>query len=138
MKKSLILLSLLSLMVACNFLGMMNPAANNSVSTQVSAQLTSSPIVIATIVSEESTSQPTEVLVPTETQTPIPTITETPTLSPDDPRIKLGNPTWKESFEKANQNFYQYEDDLVQFVYDTGDLVMRAKIPMGGTYWSMS
>jgi hypothetical protein len=138
MKKILILAAILSLMVACNYIGMANPAVNNSISTQVSEQLTASPIVLSTETPQEVDSQPTEVIPPTETETPIPTITLTPTLSPGDPLLRLGTPSWKESFEKSNQNFYQYEDNMVRFIYENGDLVLTAKNPNSGTYWSMS
>ncbi|HEX7555167.1 MAG TPA: hypothetical protein VF338_00980 [Leptolinea sp.] len=138
MKKILILAGVFSLLIACNFVGTLNPEKNNSVSTQVSAQLTASPIVVPT----ETMVQPPVVItvsVPsTETWTPEPTITLTPTLSPDDPRIRLGNPSWKETFEKTNQNFYQYEDDQNRFLYEDGALALTAKNANGWTGWSMS
>ncbi len=138
MKKIIILAILFCLIISCNFVGSIDPVQKNSISTQVSEQLTASPIVIATNTPEPTTIQATESLTPTETETQTPTVTLTSTLSPDDPRTKLGTPSWKETFEKANQNFYQYEDDQSRFQYQNGTLALTAKLPSGWMGWSMS
>jgi hypothetical protein len=138
MKNKLILAGILSFLLSCNFLGTVNPAQNNTISTQVSEQLTASPIVFITVTPENIAAEPTEYIKPTETETQIPTATSTATLSPDDPRTRLGKPTWKETFEKDNQNFYQHEDNLIHFYYENGALVLTAINPNSGIYWSMS
>jgi hypothetical protein len=138
MKNKLILTGILCFLLSCNFIGAASPVQNNSISTQVSEQLTASPIVLSTDTPGVSDIQPTETIAPTETETQTPTITLTPTLSPGDPLLRLGKPSWKETFEKTNQNFYHDEDNQIRFVYENGSLVMTAKNPNGGTYWSMS
>jgi hypothetical protein len=141
MKKTLILTGILSLLIACNFVGAANPARNNTVATQVAEQLTASPIFTSTQTPDlTGTASAATAIAPTstETATPVPTATETATLSPDDPRTRLGNPDWKETFEKTNQNFYQFEDDQKRFAYDNGTLAMLAKNPNGWMSWSMS
>ncbi len=135
MKKIIIPSGILILLMACNFIGALNPSRNNSISTQVSQQLTASPIVIATQTAEPVTETP----VPTTTEVPTATITFTPTLSPDDPRQNLGEPTWKETFNKTNQNFLTIENDPnTRFAYENGSLTMTAKNTGGWTGWSMS
>jgi hypothetical protein len=137
MKNRLILVSILLLLVACNFIGLSNPVVKSSISTQVSEQLTSSPIVISTD-TPEANPEISETVILLDTETPIPSDTPTVTLSPGDPLLRLGNPSWKETFEKTNQNFYQYEDDQTRFLYENGVLSLTAKQPNGWTGWSMS
>ncbi len=48
MKKILITAGILFLMISCNFISLLNPERNNSISTQVSEQLTVSPILLYT------------------------------------------------------------------------------------------
>lgn len=137
MKTRLIPVGVLFLSVACNFVSMANPAIKNSVSTQVSEQLTASPIVIATE-TPEGIAEVAETVVLLDTETPVPSITPTVTLSPDDPLLRLGNPSWKETFEKTNQNFYQDENNTIRFLYQNGALSLTAKNPDGWVSWSMS
>jgi len=138
MKKTLILAATLCLLIACNFIGAMNPEHKQAISTQVSEQLTASPIVLPTQTIDQTALAATEIITLTETETLEPTITLTPTLSPDDPRTRLGEPTWKETFDKPNQNFYQYEDHQTRFLYENGALSLTAKNANGWTGWSMS
>lgn len=138
MKNRILLAGIFILLMACNFIGVANPAKVNSISTQVSAQLTASPIMISTSTPQEVTPQLSETVVLLDTETPEPSITPTETLSPEDPRTRLGEPTWKETFNKLNQNFYQYEDNETRFLYENGALSLTAKNPNGWTGWSMS
>lgn len=138
MKKSLFLAGIFSLLLACNFIGAFDPARKNLVSTKVSEQLTASPIVTLTETPDQTGTASAAAPTPTDTETPVLTVTETATLSPDDPRTRLGNPDWKETFDKANQNFYQFEDDQKRFAYNDGSLLMLAKNPNGWMSWSMS
>ncbi len=138
MKKILILTGIFGFLMACNFATAANPARKDTVATQVAEQLTASPIFTATGTPDLTSTASAAVPTATETATPVPTATETPTLSPDDPRVRLGTPTWKETFEKDNQNFFQYEDDQKRFAYDNGTLVMTAKNANGWMSWSMS
>lgn len=138
MKKTLILTGIFSLLLACNFISAANPAHKGTVATQVAEQLTASPLITATDTPDLAGTSTAAAPTATETATPTPTITETPTLSPDDPRTRLGNPEWKETFEKSNQNFLQSEDDQRRFTYDNGSLAMTAKNANGWMNWSMS
>lgn len=134
MKKFIIPTGILILVLACNFLGAANPAYNSSISTQVSEQLTASPIIIPS-----QTSVPvTETPIPTNTEVPPPTLTLTPSLSPDDPRIRFGQPSWTETFDVRDNRFYEYEDDNSRFLYENNALSLTAKTTGGWTGWSMS
>jgi hypothetical protein len=144
MKRKLFIGLIAFIVTGCSFLTTISPEFHNNVSTEVSQQLTASPVNLTTATetpvenkADKATSTP-EGLLPTETETATPTTTLTPTLSPDDPRVKLGAPTWKEDFSKANKNFYQYEDDQTRFMYDSGSLVLTAKNPNGWLSWSLS
>ncbi len=135
MKKIIIPSGIFFLVLSCNFFGAANPAHNSSIATQVSEQLTASPIIIASNTPETATETPA----PTNTDVSTPTITLTSTLSPDDPRKNLGEPTWKETFNKPNQNFLTIENDpYTRFAYENGSLTMTAKTTGGWTGWSMS
>ncbi len=137
MKKGLALTGLVFFLAACNFINAMDVHKVDTVATHVSEQLTASPIIIATDTSSPVNFTATVTPLPTETETAIPTITTTATLSPDDPRSRLGNPTWKESFDKPNQNFYQDDNENIRFAYESGDLALTTKNP-NWTSWSMS
>jgi hypothetical protein len=143
MKKILITSLIAILIVGCNFLTSQSPEFRNNISTKVSQQLTASPVKSVNTTEIPPTVDSAMTPSPkgpqsTETESVTPTATLTPTLSPDDPRIKLGAPAWKEDFSKANKNFYQYEDDQTRFVYDSGSLVLTAKNPNGWVNWSLS
>jgi hypothetical protein len=143
LKRRFLILMFSVFIVGCNLLTSTSPEFNKNVSTAVSEQLTASPIVI---VSSSETAAPGEIsqtpslesIQPSETEISTPTITSTPTLSPDDPRLKLGAPTWKEDFNKANNNFYQYENDQTRFMYDSGTLALTGKNPNGWLGWSLT
>lgn len=144
MKKIIFTTLFAFIIVSCNFLASQSPELKDNISTEVSQQLTTAPIELITATeipatedSNAATPSPQDPP-PTATESPTPTITMTPTLSPDDPRIKLGAPDWKEDFSKANNNFYQYEDAQSRFVYDSGALALTAKNPNGWTGWSLS
>ncbi|NLF51359.1 MAG: hypothetical protein GX577_09510 [Leptolinea sp.] len=137
MKKGLLNTLFLFILMGCNFARALESLPVDSVSTQVSAQLTSSPFPGQIYTSTPTIIPFTETPSPTETETAIPTVTLTATLSPDDPRARLGNPTWKETFDKPNQNFYQDDNESIRFIYESGDLVLTAKNP-NWTSWSMS
>jgi hypothetical protein len=143
--KKIIIVGLIGLLVVgCNFLTTTSPAFQNNVSTEVSQQLTASPVIFNTVTSNTVGTNPAptvstpEIPKVKETETAIPTSTLTPTLSPDDPRLKLGAPTWKEEFSKANKNFYESEDDQTRFLYESGSLSLTAKNPNGWMGWSLS
>jgi hypothetical protein len=144
MKRKAIIGLIAITVVGCNFFTTTTPEFHNNVSTEVSQQLTASPVIFNTATNNPVGTNPTQAVstteVPkiTETETAIPTATLTPTLSPDDPRLKLGSPSWKEDFSKANKNFYQYEDDQTRFLYETGNLSLIAKNPNGWMGWSLS
>lgn len=144
MKRKIIIGLIALLLVGCNFIANTSPEFRNNVSTEVSQQLTASPVIVDTITSSPAETNPTisvsstEIPKVTETETAIPTATLTPTFSPDDPRLKLGAPSWKEDFSKANKNFYNNEDDQTRFIYETGNLSLTAKNPNGWLGWSLS
>jgi hypothetical protein len=143
MKRKLYFVLIALFIFGCNLVNSTSPEFGKNVSTEVSQQLTASPIVLGTSTKDstgenQSVTPSPDSQQPTETETAIPTMTLTPTLSPDDPRLKLGTPTWKEDFSKANKNFYQYEDDQTRFIYDNGTLVLTGKNPNGWLGWSLS
>jgi hypothetical protein len=137
MKKTLIAAGIVFLLISCNFVNSIDPTRNNTISTRVSEQLTASPIVLPTETVEQPAETYTPSPAPTETETATPTASLTPTLSPNDPRSRLGNPTWKETFDKSNQNFDQSEDEHKRFKYEDGALVLTAKNPNWAS-WTMS
>ncbi len=137
MKKILMISGIVFLLVGCNFFGALNTQRGNTVATRVSEQLTASPIIVQTETTIDLIPPNTETPAPTETEPPTPTITQTSTLSPDDPRFRLGTPSWKETFDKPNQNFYQDDNEHIRFVYENGDLVLTSKNP-DWTSWSLS
>ncbi|NMB58594.1 MAG: hypothetical protein GYA12_05450 [Chloroflexi bacterium] len=136
MKKALLLTAIFGFVLACNFVNAANPGRRDIIATHVAEQLTSSPIATVTGTPDLAGTATAEAPAPTETETPVPTATETATLSPE--RLRLGTPTWKETFDKVNQNFYQSDDDQKRFAYENGSLVMTAKNANGWMSWSMS
>lgn len=75
---------------------------------------------------------PTETPVPSgETPTPTLTLTPTPTTSATDPRVTLGDPTWRDAFDSGG-NWPLYADGHVQFEVHSGSLVMTA---FNADYW---
>jgi hypothetical protein len=144
MKKFFVIGIFVIFFVGCNFITSTSPDFGKNVSTAVSQQLTASPISmvntseIPTEIGSTVAYQATESPQPTLTETSTPTTTLTPTLSADDPRLKLGSPTWKEDFSKDNQNFYQFENDQTRVIYESGNLVLTAKNPINWVGWSLS
>lgn len=71
--------------------------------------------------------QLTETSLPTGTVTPSPSSTVTPTapLSADDPKLRLGEPDWKDTF-KNGDNWALYEDEHARFRARDGALIMTA------------
>jgi Domain of Unknown Function (DUF1080) len=73
--------------------------------------------------------QPSEAPLPglTATSIPAPTATLTPTVAtaPDDPKLSLGDPDWRDTFEDGD-NWSLYEDEHVRFRVRDDVLVMIA------------
>ena len=85
--------------------------------------------------------QPTVTSAPTWTETPVsintPTVmikptdlppAATPTLSTDDPRLGLGEPSFDNSFNDA-QNWPLYSDEHVKIIIENGNMAMTARKP---------
>ena len=71
------------------------------------------------------------------TLTPTLTSSPTPTLTADDPRVKLGNPGWVDTFENGD-NWALYKDDHVDFYVEAGKLVMVASNPDQWDGWVLT
>lgn len=74
---------------------------------------------------------------PTETSTPLVTLTSTPAPSGVDPRDRLGDPDFVDSFASAG-NWPVYNDGLVSFSIGDNGLVMRAFNPVGWDGWMVT
>lgn len=143
MKKIILISLILIFSLGCNFVAATSPEQEAIVATEVSQQLTASPVVrveLDTPISVSPVMRTDTPVIPTltSTNTPDPTKTLTPTLSQDDPRVNLGSPTWKEEFTKSNNNFFEAEDEQTRFAYEDGSLVLTGKNPNGWMGWSLS
>lgn len=74
-----------------------------------------------------SAPQPSETPLPSGTVTPSATSTlaTTATLAADDPKLRLGEPDWKDTFKNADR-WSPYEDEHVRFRVRDGALIMTA------------
>ena len=138
------------LMAGCSFAGSTpptpspNPALIYTLAAEtVQAQLTQD-VLLATNTPENSAPEATQANdVPTSTSTPTATATQTPTqtliptLGDEDPRVKLGNPTWAATF-KDDSNWYTFETDQTSVQVEDGALVMTAKKANSYENWSMA
>ena len=156
MRKSLVSILLLSLVIsACNLPFPSQTAAPTPtvdiLGTQVALRLTAAPnstkaptstafpILAGTSTLPASTSAPTNTLLPptntpTSTNTPvgptsaIPTSTLTPTGIPGDPRTALGDPFWKDNFQKATNwgLTSPYDDGHTRVSIQTGKIILAS------------
>lgn len=122
-------------------------AAVQTVIAQLTQSVANTPQVQPTQVSSATPQvQPTNTPVPTATPTltsisatltPTLTSTPTPTLAAEDPRVKLGNPGWVDTFENGD-NWALYQDDHVDFYIEAGKLVMVAFNPDQWDGWVLT
>jgi len=105
------------------------PEPGMNVNTAVALTLASNPTTAPPSLTMTSTSIPT---------TPIPTDTLTPmvTATPEDPKLALGQPTWKKTPDFGN-SFYIYDDGNTRAKVEGGVLVMTAYSSMGWHGWSL-
>lgn len=136
------LIVVLLLLSACN-LPAAQPATNSDeIATRVAATL-------AAIPSFTETSAPTDNPIPTEeiaTVTPSPTatstITPTPTVSPDDPKLTLGNPDFWFNSASSGDPFGvvgdPYEDSAVTISNQVSGLVFESHAINLGKRWRLT
>ena len=76
---------------------------------------------------------------PTLAELPSPTATITPTesIAADDPRLRLGEPDWRDTF-KDGGNWSLYEDEHVRFDVSDGVLIMTAFQADGRDSWMLT
>jgi len=76
---------------------------------------------------------------PTVTELPSPTTTITPTesIASDDPKLRLGEPDWRDTF-KNGDNWSLYEDEHVRFDVKDHFLVMTAFQADGRDSWMLT
>jgi hypothetical protein len=115
-KAGLALLLFFLVLSACGPSGPMpTPTADPAdIAREVMLILTQNPVVIPTL-PPPPTPEPTQEATPTpEGPTPEPSATPepspTPTLSSSDPRNYLGEPTWREKFDRGKTGFYTFDD----------------------------
>jgi hypothetical protein len=108
----------------------------------VQAQLTQD-VLLATDTPEPGAPEATQEIAATISATPTPSATQTPTqtliptLADEDPRVKLGNSTWKTTF-KDDSTWYTFETDQTSFEIEDNTLVMTAKKSNSYENWSMA
>jgi len=152
-RKTLILLPAALLLLGCSQIArtpQVSVPDSEKVATIVAATLTAKPTITSEpeVVADQVT--PTEIPdtpVPTETATSLPTATTeptltptrqpSPTLDPEDPRITLGNPSWKAALiDDTNWYTFETEQSSVQVV--DSKLVLTANKANNYESWSMS
>lgn len=112
------------------------------VAMQVMLLLTTEPIVIPTL-PPPPTPEPTLAATNTpEGPTPTATGTEPPTLTPtlksSDPKASLGDPTWKETFNRGKTSFYTFDDGHTQISLVNDYLKMTSLASNSWTGWSLN
>ena len=107
--------------------------------TEASAsQPTSELSATETIASPETPAiEPSPAVEPTPTPEPSPTQEPSPTPASNDPRSRLGEPDWRDTFSNAN-NWPLFEDEHVHFRLKDGSLQLLAKKPEKWDGWMLS
>jgi hypothetical protein len=155
MKKTLVFLCCVAILIsACGSAKKATPVVDQ-VATQVSVVLTSMPsatqpptqVVIATQTQPAATQTPAPTLSPTTapsptsvpTSTALPTIAATATISPEDPRLSLGKPTWERTKFEVGKDFY-YDTTSPEFLVEAinGMLVMTGMKADGFHGWTLT
>jgi len=151
MKKIVIFIGITLLLASCN-MPRVTPDPAIAIATNVALQLTNAPTktplpnlndgitstaTLAPIKTEElaPTEQPSQVTeAPTETAAEIPTATPSPTPVPsaDDPAIRFGEPTKRETFDRVT-GAWIYEDEWYNANISGGQLHIYSK---GTPYWN--
>jgi len=102
-----------------------------------------SPSTVEATTSSDPPSPAVETISPEASQTPELTSTPTspapptPTPASNDPRVRLGEPDWRDTFANAN-NWPLFEDEHVHFRLRDGGLQMLAKKPEKWDGWMLS
>jgi hypothetical protein len=88
---------------------------------------------------ETPTPEPAPILDPSPTLEPSPTSPPQPSSTPatNDPRARLGEPDWRDTFTNAN-NWPLFEDEHVHFHLKDGGLELLAKMPEKWDGWMLS
>lgn len=131
MRKSLVSILLLSLVIsACNLPFPSQTAVPTPtvdiLGTQVTLRLTAAPNSTKALLLPTNT--PTTTNTPVGTTSAAPTSTLTPTGIPGDPRTALGNPFWKDNFQKATNwgLTSPYDDGHTRVSIQTGKIVLAS------------
>jgi hypothetical protein len=84
-----------------------------------------------------ATSTPTASATPETEATATPEGSPTPTLEPDDPKVGLGEPRFRDTFETA-ENWPLYSSEQVEFALGEGELEMKALKADFSDWWVLS
>jgi hypothetical protein len=107
-----------------------------SIPTSTSVIVTESILPSATTFLETEVPTETPTLTQTPTQSETPSQTAIPTLAADDPRAKLGIPSWQASF--TGSNWYTFEDKQSSIQLVDGSLVLKAFLANNYESWTMA
>jgi hypothetical protein len=142
MKKLLIMVIPLCLLVlsACNFPLSKSPAISSSdISTSVAQTLQAA---VAQTPANGFAQTPTAMELSTVTPAMATTATLTPTatISPDDPRLTLGTPSFSETFTNGSSFGLKtpYSDDAITMSISDGSIVMQSSRLNGGIHWRVA
>ena len=88
-----------------------------------------------------ATVQNTETMTPTPQETATPTETFTPTISPDDPKVSLGQPAWKNTLDSGGSfglDAAGYEDDYSRIKVANGVMELTSFSTYGYRNWRLT
>jgi hypothetical protein len=109
-----------------------------AVQTTVPGMISSgTPIGPTQINPSQSTDTPSPSVTVTILPTPTATLTPTESISSDDPKLRLGDPDWRDTF-KNGDNWSLYEDEHVRFQVRDRLLVMTAFQADGRDSWMLT
>ncbi len=142
MKKSLpVILVFVFVLAACNLPIKQSTPDPAKVATLVAATLTAAQPI--TPLESTLTLPPQEEPTPTATTTiePTPTETATPTLSPEDPALTLGEPSFKDTFSSGvsfGLSPDPYEDPAIKINVQNGAMVFTSYQANAGRRWRLT
>lgn len=158
-KRSILaLIIVVSLVSACALPSASTPQPTSSEQTPEAIYTSAVQTVIAQLTQSAPTSIPIEVQFtptmlpatatqsPTNTQppsatptkiTPTATVVPTSTSVPTDPKLNLGNPTWKDTFT-SDQNWSLSADEHTDMIIKDGKLILTALHPDGWDGWALT
>jgi hypothetical protein len=114
------------------------PTATN-LPAQTAAATRPASTTAATTAAASATVPATAQTSPTGAASPTPTKTTTPTAIPGDPRSSLGDPNWKETFQKASTWGLEsaYDDGHTRVSIEPGKIILKSYDGNGWRGWRM-